>query len=69
MAKEKFTLDQLKSEAKVTTLQASEMQAVKGGIVTIRGRRFNYRTRWTTIDTRTDIGDSVSVQNNSSIGG
>jgi hypothetical protein len=35
MAKEKFTLDQLKSEAKVTTLQATEMQAVKGGIVAI----------------------------------
>lgn len=52
MAKEKFTLSELKVQSFVTTLQEEEMNRVKGGYYAIRGRRFTYQTRWTTVETR-----------------
>lgn len=52
MAKEKITLDDLKVQSFVTTLDEEQMNKVKGGIYVVRGRRYTYRTRWTMVDTR-----------------
>lgn len=52
MAKEKITLDDLKVDSFLTELDEQQMHNVKGGAVTIRGRRFNYTVRWTSIDIR-----------------
>lgn len=54
MAKEKLKLSDLKVQSCVTTLDEGEMNRLKGGYV-IKGRRFNYRTRWTAVDTRSDV--------------
>ena len=53
MAKEKFTLTELKVQSFVTTLENEELNRVKGGYYAIRGRRYTYQTRWTTVETRT----------------
>jgi|JI102314A1RNA_FD_contig_31_3377812_length_439_multi_5_in_0_out_0_1 hypothetical protein len=54
MAKKKITLTDLKVQSFVTTLDDEQMNHVKGGIYIVRGRRFTYRTRWTSVDTRSD---------------
>ena len=59
MAKEKFTLTELQVQSFVTSLNQEEMSHVKGGYMTVKGRRFNYRTRWTSVDTRVDMTDQV----------
>ena len=53
MAKEKLKLSDLKVQSFVTALDEGEMTRLKGGYI-IKGRRFNYRTRWTAVDTRSD---------------
>lgn len=62
MAKEKLTLNELKVQSFVTTLEASQMNQVRGGYMVVRGRRYGYNTRWTFIDTRsnTDIIGSTT---------
>lgn len=52
MKKEKITLEELKIQSFVTSLDAEQMKEVKGGIHIIRGRRYRYRVRWTSVDTR-----------------
>ena len=52
MAKEKLTLDELKVQSFVTTLTPEQMNNTKGGIYIIKGRKFDYRVRWTSLDTR-----------------
>ncbi len=52
MAKKKITLTDLQVQSFVTTLDDQQMNRVKGGIYIVRGRRYNYRTRWTLVDTR-----------------
>ncbi len=54
MAKEKLKLSDLKLESFVSTLQKEELDAVNGGRITIKGRQYSYRVRWTTVDTRTN---------------
>lgn len=54
MAKEKLKLSDLKVQSFVNTLDEDQMNRLKGGY-TIKGRRFNYRTRWTAVDTRSDF--------------
>ncbi|MCS7035223.1 MAG: pinensin family lanthipeptide [Saprospiraceae bacterium] len=54
MKKTKLTLQQLQLESFVTALEPEQMVQVKGGRYEIRGRRFTYRTRWTSVDTRSD---------------
>ncbi len=61
MAKEKFTLTELQVQSFVTSLDQEEMSQVKGGYMTIKGRRFSYRTRWTSVDTRVDATDQVAT--------
>lgn len=52
MANVKFTLEDLKVSSFVTTLDEAQQQQVKGGSIVIKGRRFSYTTRWTSVDTR-----------------
>ena len=59
MAKSKLTLSEIKVNSFVTTLDNERMQHVKGGYYLIRGRRFIYRTRWTSVDTRSDEGEMI----------
>lgn len=59
MAKEKITLSDLKVQSSLTTLDEAQMNHVKGGIYIVRGRRFAYRTRWTSVDTRSDEVESA----------
>ncbi|MCB0533270.1 MAG: hypothetical protein H6574_14695 [Lewinellaceae bacterium] len=58
MAKSKHTLSEIKVNSFVTTLDEQEMNQLKGGIYIIRGRRFSYRTRWTSVDTRSEEAES-----------
>lgn len=53
MAKEKLKISDLKVESIVTALSENQMTRLKGGYI-VKGRRFNYRTRWTAVDTRSD---------------
>ena len=62
MAKEKITLDDLKVQSFVTTLDDSQMTKVKGGFLTVRGRKSSFRTRWTSVDTRSTSALSEEVQ-------
>ncbi len=60
MAKEKLKLSDLKVQSFVTTLDEDQLNRLKGGQV-IKGRRFNYRTRWTAVDTRSDVATDVTT--------
>jgi len=65
MKKEKITLTDLKIQSFVTTLDEKQQTAVKGGSMTVRGRRFTYTSRWTSVDTRLDpVGDRGIVMGN-----
>jgi len=59
MAKSKLTLTDIKVKSFVTTLDEQDMNQLKGGFYLIRGRRFVYRTRWTSVDTRSEESDSI----------
>jgi hypothetical protein len=59
MAKSKLTLSELKVKSFVTTLDEAQMNQLKGGFYIIKGRRFSYRTRWTSVDTRSDQSESI----------
>lgn len=52
MKKEKLTLEDLRVQSFVTTLGDEQMNQLKGGFTIVKGRRFNFRTRWTTVDVR-----------------
>jgi hypothetical protein len=62
MAKEKLTLDSLQVQSFVTALTPEQMQNTKGGIYHIRGRRYNYRVRWTMVDTRVEAESMIAGQ-------
>ncbi len=59
MAKEKLTLDELKVQSFTTALTKEQMTEVKGGIYIIKGRKFDYRVRWTSLDTRLENDPQV----------
>lgn len=63
MTKKTLTLDELKVQSFATTLSGEQMNQVKGGIYTIRGRRFNYRNRWTALETRVEFDEALSQAN------
>lgn len=52
MAKEKLTLGELKVQSFVTTLGEEQMNQLKGGFVSMSGRHYTYRTRWTLVEVR-----------------
>jgi hypothetical protein len=60
MAKSKLSLTDLKIKSFATTLDETEMNHIKGGFYIIRGRRFTYRTRWTSVDTRSDESEAIT---------
>ena len=59
MAKSKLTLSDVKVNSFVTTLDERDMNQLKGGYYIVRGRRFTYRTRWTSVDTRSDSSENI----------
>lgn len=59
MAKPKLTLSEIQVKSFVTQLDEAEMNQLKGGFYVIRGRRFSYQTRWTSVDTRSDESESI----------
>jgi hypothetical protein len=59
MAKSKLTLSDIKVKSFVTTLDEQDMTHLKGGYYIVRGRRFSYRTRWTSVDTRSDESEFI----------
>jgi hypothetical protein len=63
MEKKKITLEELKVQSFVTHLDETQMEKVKGGFLTIRGRRYVYKTRWTTVDTRSDQSEDEAQDN------
>lgn len=67
MAKTKLTLKELQLQSFVTALEPGQMTQVKGGRYEIRGRRFTYRTRWTSVDTRSDELEDTNP--NTALGG
>ena len=64
MKKKKITLNELKVEGFVNTLNEEQLDQLKGGFLRIRGRRFLYKTRWTTVDTRSDQNEEDSNDDN-----
>lgn len=68
MGKEKFTLADLQVQSFITSLDPAEMSQVKGGYMIVKGRRFTYRTRWTSVDTRADLTDQMVNPGTSSLG-
>lgn len=60
MAKEKLTLDELKVQSFVTALSEEQMNNTKGGFYIIKGRKFDYRVRWTSLDTRVEQGATTT---------
>lgn len=68
MGKEKFTLADLQVQSFITSLDPAEMSQVKGGYMIVKGRRFTYRTRWTSVDTRADLTDQMANPGTSSLG-
>lgn len=62
MAKSKLSLTDIQVKSFVTTLGEEQMNRVKGGYYLVRGRRFTYRTRWTSVDTRSDESEAIRLQ-------
>ncbi|MFZ4634364.1 MAG: pinensin family lanthipeptide [Saprospiraceae bacterium] len=54
MAKKKITLEALRLESFATELEQEQLGQVRGGQLYIFGSRYTYRTRWTSVDTRSD---------------
>jgi|GEM_PF-1266607 len=61
MAKDKLTLEDLKVQSTVTSLNEEQMNQLKGGIAPVRGMRFTYRTRWTAVDVRSEVRESMAI--------
>lgn len=61
MKKEKLTLDELKVQSLVTSLDGEVMNQVKGGAAPVRGRMYTYRTRWTAVDVRSEFRSTATV--------
>lgn len=61
MKKQKLTLDDLKVQSLVTSLDGNEMNQVKGGAAPVRGRMYTYRTRWTAVDVRSDFRAAATI--------
>ena len=59
MAKEQRSLEDLKVQSLVTSLDEGQMTQLKGGTAPVIGRRFTYRTRWTAVDVRSETPASV----------
>jgi hypothetical protein len=55
MSKEKLNLTDFQIQSFVTSLDQSQLEQTKGGVqLNIIGKKTNYSTRWTSVDTRID---------------
>ncbi len=54
MSKKKITLQELQVKSFMTELEEEQLSQIRGGAAFLKGRRFHYRTRWTSVDTRSD---------------
>ena len=61
MEKEKLTLEALKAQGLVTTLSEEQMGQLKGGYTIVKGRRYNFRTRWTSVDVRGEYAELSQI--------
>ncbi len=69
MKKDKITLTDLKIQSFVTSLDEKQLKEVKGGTTSVRGRRYTYTSRWTSVDTRLEpSGDRGIVMDPNLIG-
>ena len=74
MEKEKLTLEELKVQSFVTTLNDDQMNQLKGGFTIVKGRRFNFRTRWTSVrkvkegETTNDLFAFLTTEPNAEVG-
>lgn len=57
MSKKVLPLDEIRLQSFVTVLEADLQQHIKGGYVSVKGKRFTYRTRWTSVDTRAELSE------------
>lgn len=58
MKKDKLELSNLNVRSFTSRLDADQMHQVKGGFYIIRGGRYTYRTRWTSVDIRSEGFDT-----------
>jgi len=58
MKKAKLELTDLKVQSYSTRLDEGAMNQVRGGYFLIRGGFYTYRTRWTSVDIRSDETES-----------
>jgi hypothetical protein len=61
MSKKKSTLQQLRVSSFATGIERDDLDQVKGGAAYVRGRRFTFRVRWTTVDTRVQIESNTDT--------
>lgn len=59
MAKEKLKLEDLKVQSFLTALEQEQLENVKGGAI-IKGRRYTFRSRWTSVDTRVEADNAAN---------
>ena len=64
MSKKKSTLQQLRVSSFATGLEKEELENAKGGAAFVRGRRFTFRVRWTTVDTRVEMSEANTDNGN-----
>jgi hypothetical protein len=62
MSKKKSTLKDLRISSFATQLEKSDLDQVKGGAAYIRGAKLTFRVRWTTVDTRAEVTESIVTQ-------
>ena len=60
MAKEKLKLEDLKVQSFLTSLESEQMENLKGGAI-IKGRRYSFRSRWTSVDTRVENVENTNT--------
>jgi hypothetical protein len=60
MEKKKLTLEDLKVQSSITSLDENQLGEVKGGYYIVQNHLYTYRSRWTTIDIRDDSNVSGS---------
>ena len=66
MAKEKFTLKELEVKSFVSSLENDSLKELKGGYQ-FKGRRYTYRVRWTSVDTRVESAVGINPLRNSKV--
>jgi hypothetical protein len=62
MSKEKLNLSDFQIQSFVTSLDQHQLEQTKGGLqLNIQGKKTNYSTRWTSVDTRIDNVEGKST--------